>query len=59
MLDPKRLRTELTAVTAALARRGFRLDTDTISRLEQRRKTLQTETQELQNQRNTKSKAVG
>jgi seryl-tRNA synthetase len=43
----------------ALARRGFRLDTGAIGELEQRRKALQTETQELQNQRNTRSKAVG
>lgn len=59
MLDPKRLRNELPAVAAALGRRGFKLDTDAIGGLEQRRKALQTETQELQNQRNIKSKAIG
>jgi seryl-tRNA synthetase len=59
MLDPKRLRNELPTVAAALARRGFKLDTGTIGELEQRRKALQTETQELQNHRNIKSKAIG
>ncbi len=59
MLDPKRLRNELAATAEALARRGFKLDADTIGQLEQRRKALQTETQDLQNQRNTKSKAIG
>jgi seryl-tRNA synthetase len=59
MLDPKRLRNELPAVAAALARRGFKLDAGAIGELEQRRKALQTETQDLQNQRNIKSKAVG
>src|SRR5687768_2240474 len=59
MLDPKRLRNELPAVAEALARRGFKLDTAAIGQLEQRRKALQTETQELQNQRNTKSKTIG
>jgi seryl-tRNA synthetase len=59
MLDPKRLRSELPAVAEALSRRGFKLDTATIGQLEQQRKALQTETQELQNQRNTKSKAIG
>jgi seryl-tRNA synthetase len=59
MLDPKRLRNELPAVALALARRGFKLDAGAIGELEQRRKALQTETQDLQNQRNIKSKAVG
>jgi seryl-tRNA synthetase len=59
MLDPKRVRNELPAVAAALARRGFKLDAGAIGELEQRRKALQTETQDLQNQRNIKSKAVG
>jgi seryl-tRNA synthetase len=59
MLDPKRLRTELPAVAEALGRRGFKLDIAAIERLERERKALQTETQDLQNQRNTKSKAIG
>ncbi|MFW6258340.1 MAG: serine--tRNA ligase, partial [Halochromatium sp.] len=59
MLDPKLLRGELDQVAAQLARRGFRLDTARIEALETRRKTLQGEVQELQNQRNVKSKAIG
>lgn len=59
MLDPKRLRTELDAVAAQLARRGFTLDVETLRRLEEQRKALQTETQILQNERNTRSKSIG
>ncbi|HXH04435.1 MAG TPA: serine--tRNA ligase [Candidatus Competibacteraceae bacterium] len=59
MLDPKLLRTDLTQTAAQLARRGFRLDVERISELESRRKSLQVLTQELQNERNTRSKAIG
>lgn len=59
MLDPKRLRTELDDVAAQLARRGFKLDIEKIRNLEERRKTLQVETQQLQNTRNSRSKAIG
>ncbi|AGA91070.1 seryl-tRNA synthetase [Thioflavicoccus mobilis 8321] len=59
MLDPKLLRSELAAVAEGLARRGMRVDCATIESLEARRKALQVEVQELQNQRNTRSKAIG
>ena len=59
MLDPKRLRNDLEGVAAALARRGFALDTGHFAALEERRKALQTRTQELQAQRNERSKAIG
>ena len=59
MLDPKRLRTELDEVAAQLARRGFTLETDALRALEDRRKALQIATQDLQNERNTKSKSIG
>ena len=59
MLDPRLLRTELGHVAAQLARRGMALDTTRLEALDARRKTLQTEVQELQNQRNVKSKAIG
>ncbi len=59
MLDPKLLRTHLDKVTSALARRGYELDTRMFNELEERRKTLQIRTQELQNQRNTISKGIG
>lgn len=59
MLDPQLLRRDLPGVAAALARRGFTLDTATIDALEARRKALQTRTQELQAERNTKSREIG
>ncbi len=59
MLDPRLLRTELDRVAAALRRRGFELDTARLAGLEERRKALQVQTQELQNERNTRSKAIG
>ena len=59
MLDPKLLRTDLERVAQMLARRGFQMDTARLSELESRRKSLQIEAQELQNERNTKSKSIG
>jgi len=59
MLDPKRLRSELDTVKQQLARRGFTLDTDTLQTLENRRKTIQVETQALQAERNSRSKGIG
>ena len=59
MLDPKLLRSDLEQVAAQLARRGFTVDTARIVALEGRRKGLQTEVQELQSLRNTRSKAIG
>ena len=59
MLDPKLLRTELESVAARLARRGYTLDIETISTLETQRKALQVHTQDLQNERNTRSKTIG
>ncbi|TXH71074.1 MAG: serine--tRNA ligase [Thiothrix sp.] len=59
MLDPKRLRTELDDVAQQLARRGFKLDVDAVRTLEGQRKALQTHTEDLQNQRNSRSKSIG
>jgi len=59
MLDPKRLRGNLQEVAAALEKRGFRLDVERYEALEARRKALQVETQELQSERNSRSKAIG
>ena len=59
MLDPKILRTELATVAENLKRRGFELDIDYVDALEIKRKDLQVHTQELQNQRNSKSKNIG
>ncbi|WP_295542172.1 serine--tRNA ligase [uncultured Thiohalocapsa sp.] len=59
MLDPKLLRADLAHVAAALARRGVTMDTARIETLERRRKALQTQVQELQSLRNTRSRAIG
>jgi len=59
MLDPKYLRTELEQTAQRLAQRGYTLDVTLLSQLEERRKTLQVATQELQAQRNTRSKSIG
>ncbi|MCL7930333.1 serine--tRNA ligase [Halomonas llamarensis] len=59
MLDPKLLRDDLDAVALRLARRGFVLDKEELSTLESRRRELQTQTEQLQNERNTRSKAIG
>jgi len=59
MLDPRLLRSELDTVRQQLARRDFTLDTDTLQALESRRKTIQVETQELQAERNSRSKGIG
>ena len=59
MLDPALLRAHLDDTAARLATRGFDLDTSGIAALESRRKQAQVQTQELQNLRNTRSKAIG
>ncbi len=59
MLDPKLFRTDLDNTARLLARRGFTLDVSTITSLEEKRKQVQVTTQQYQNERNTKSKAIG
>ncbi|MDF7681290.1 serine--tRNA ligase [Enterobacteriaceae bacterium ESL0689] len=59
MLDPNLLRTEPDAVAEKLARRGFKLDVDTLRALEERRKVLQVTTENLQAERNSRSKSIG
>lgn len=59
MLDPRLFRSDLEETAQQLARRGFQLDSAAISALEAERKTLQVQTQELQNERNQRSKAIG
>ncbi len=59
MLDPKLLRNNLQQVATILKRRGLELDTAAIEQLESQRKALQVTTQELQNQRNQRSKSIG
>ncbi|AGA33784.1 Seryl-tRNA synthetase [Thioalkalivibrio nitratireducens DSM 14787] len=59
MLDIRILRQHLDSAAAALARRGFDFDRERFLALEARRKDVQVRTQELQNERNTRSKAIG
>jgi seryl-tRNA synthetase len=59
MLDPQSLRHDLEGVAAALAQRGYHLDMEQFASLESRRKQLQTRVEELQRQRNTRSKEIG
>ncbi len=59
MLDPKLIRNHLPEVTARLATRGFVLDSARIERLEAERKVIQTRTEQLQAERNARSKAIG
>jgi seryl-tRNA synthetase len=59
MLDAKLLRTELQTVAQRLQTRGFALDVVRIEALEAQRKELQTKTQDLQAERNSRSKEIG
>lgn len=60
MLDPSLLRQDSAALAERLrATRGFELDASAVERLEAARKRIQVRTQELQNLRNTRSKAIG
>jgi len=59
MLDTKLLRTDLQSVVANLARRGFEFDGDRYQLLEDKRKAVQIEAEELRNERNVKSKSIG
>jgi seryl-tRNA synthetase len=59
MLDPALLRGQLDSVAERLKARGYDLPRQVIETLEAQRKAVQTETQELQNLRNTHSKAIG
>ena len=59
MLDPKLLRSDPQSVAQRLALRGFTLDTEQLESLESRRRELQTRTEQLQNERNVRSKSIG
>ncbi|NJA04348.1 serine--tRNA ligase [Methylococcaceae bacterium WWC4] len=59
MLDPRLFRSELETVCQQLQRRGFQFDAAAYQALEDRRKDIQVKTQDLQNERNTRSKAIG
>lgn len=59
MLDAKLLRSDLETVAEKLKIRGYELDTAKIQSLEEQRKELQTKAQDLQAERNSRSKGIG
>ncbi|ALE02429.1 serine--tRNA ligase [Candidatus Pseudothioglobus singularis] len=59
MLESKLLRGNINFVVEQLKRRNFSFDVDEYNELENQRKIIQVQTQELQNLRNTKSKSIG
>ena len=59
MIDPQLLRRDLDGVAARLSARGYVLDTAHYTALEDERKHVQTRTEELQADRNTRSKSIG
>ena len=59
MIDPKLLRQSTADVAANFARRGFTFETEVYLELEEGRKTLQVETEQLQNERNSSAKKIG
>ena len=59
MLDSQLLRGQLQEVADRLASRGFSLDVARIEALEERRKSVQTRTEQLQAERNARSKSIG
>ena len=59
MIDPKYFRQELQETAKRLKKRSFELDITLIQELEEKRRILQVEVQNLQNERNQRSKEVG
>lgn len=60
MIDPTLLRNNLSEIAEKLkVRRGFILDVDKFSQLEEQRKALQIKTETLQAERNSRSKTIG
>ncbi len=59
MIDPKLLRQDIDFVAANFKKRGFILDVAKYQSLEEKRKSIQTLTEELRNERNVRSKSIG
>ncbi|RUO72938.1 serine--tRNA ligase [Idiomarina ramblicola] len=59
MLDAKYFREELDQTAKKLATRGFDLDVAKLQKLEEQRKEMQVRTEQLQAERNSRSKAIG
>ena len=59
MLDAKFLRNDVEKTAELLRNRGFKLDVELINSLEEKRKSLQIQTESLQAERNSRSKEIG
>jgi seryl-tRNA synthetase len=59
MIDPKLLRTAAADVAENLARRNFTFDTDVYLSLEEQRKSLQVDVENLRAERNSSAKSIG
>lgn len=59
MLDPKWIRAEPDQIAAQLKKKNFELDVNRLAELDGQRKSLQLETEALQNERNSRSKEIG
>ena len=59
MIDPKLLRSDIQAVAANLARRGYQLDVAEWQALEEKRRHGQLESDRLRAERNAHAKVVG
>ncbi|MAR29286.1 MAG: serine--tRNA ligase [Gammaproteobacteria bacterium] len=59
MLDIKLLRNSPKTVASLLEVKGYSFDVEAFSALEEQRKMLQQQTEDLQNERNVKSKSIG
>ena len=59
MLDPKLVRSNVNEIAEKLALKKYTFDVELFSSLEEQRKAIQTQTEELQSERNTRSKSIG
>lgn len=59
MIDPALLRNDIEKTAQLLAKRGYKLDIETFTVLETKRKKLQIQLQDLQQERNSASKMIG
>ena len=59
MLDPKFIRTNPEETKLALAKKGYDLDVEALTALEEERKSIQVKTENLQQERNSRSKGIG
>ncbi len=59
MIDPKIIRQQLDEIIENVTKRGMTIDKNKLEAIEAKRKDLQVKTQNLQNEKNERSKAIG